>query len=141
MTPSRFRNASMMLAMRSPTTEAVPDRDLAQMERWASWVIRLTAHAATQTNEPGIRDRLVGATEDAESLRETLAAASSGWLDAGQLAIVHSVYDLWDANHDRTERLAAAVDPVWHRRWRMRSAGARPERPTAAMEHQLSTVA
>ena len=97
------------------------------MERWTAWVIRLTAHAATQTDDPALRERLEGATEDAESLREAIAAAASGWLDSGQVAIVRSVYELWDANHDRTERLAAAVDPIWHRRWRMRSAGTRPE--------------
>ena len=110
------------------------------MERWTAWVIRLTSHAAMQAEDPTVRERLEGATEDAESLREAIAAAASGWLDAGQIAIVRSVYDLWDANHDRTERLAATVDPVWHRRWRMRSAGTRPENLPTSVEHQLSSV-
>jgi hypothetical protein len=122
--------------MRSPTTERTPEPDLAEMERWTAWVIRLSSHAASHTTDPSVRQRLEGATEDAESLREALAAATSGWLDEGQVAIVRSVYALWDANHERTERLAAAVDPIWHRRWRMRSAGARPEHVTTAMEQQ-----
>jgi len=126
--------------MRSPTTEGTPEPELAQMERWAAWVIRLTGHAASQTDEPSARERLQGATEDAESLREALAGAANGWLDAGQEAIVRSVYELWDANHDRTERLAALVDPIWHRRWRMRSAGTRPALSPMAVEPSLSAV-
>jgi hypothetical protein len=131
MTRVGFRIAPMVPGMRSPTTEHTPERDLAEMERWAAWVIRLTSHAASQATDAGIRERLDGATEDAESLREALAGAASGWLDEGQVTILRSVYDLWDVNHDRTERLAAVVDPIWHRRWRMRSAGARPHTTTA----------
>ncbi len=127
--------------MRSPTTERTEDRDLVEMERWTAWVIRLTSHAASQATEPSTRERLEGAREDAESLREALAAAASGWLDAGQVAIVHSVYDLRDANHDRTERLCTLVDPTWHRRWRMRSAGCRPDRLDGSPERALSEAA
>ena len=124
--------------MQSPSTERSPDRDLAQMERWVSWVIRLMSHAAANATEASPRARLEGAREDAEALREALAAAASGWLDREQVAVVYSVYELWDANHDRNERLAALVDPPWHRRWRMRSTGARPERRTPAVEPILS---
>ena len=124
--------------MQSPPTERTPDRDLAQMERWIAWVIRLTSHAGSQTTEPRVAARLAGAREDAESLREAVAAAASGWLDERQVAIVHSVYDLWDANYDRTERLAAGVDPAWHRRWRIRSAGTRPQRGPAPSARVLA---
>ena len=110
------------------------------MERWTAWVIRLTSHAASQTIDPAVRHRLEGATEDAQALREAVAAAASGWLDEGQVAVVRSVYELWDANHDRMERLASVIDPMWHRRWRLRSAGARPELLPAAMEHDLHAV-
>ena len=126
--------------MRSPTTERTPVPDLAQMERWTAWVVRLASHAANEATDPSDRERLEGATEDAESLREALAAAASGWLDAGQIAIVRSVYDLWDANHDRTERLAAVVDPIWHRRWSIRSAGARPLCLPTITEPSLAAV-
>jgi hypothetical protein len=127
--------------MQSPPTERTPDRNLVQMERWTAWVIRLTAHASAEATDPGVAARLEGAREDAESLREALAAAASGWLDERQIAIVHSVYDLWEENHERTEQLAAEVDPAWHRRWRIRSVGARPERPATTIERVLADAA
>jgi hypothetical protein len=126
--------------MRSPATERTPERDLAQMERWTAWVIRLTSHAAEAATDAGVREHLLGATEDAESLRDALADAASGWLDAGQVAIVRSVYDLWDANLDRIERLAAVVDPIWHRRWRIRSANARPAARSAPFDPSITAV-
>jgi hypothetical protein len=135
-----LRLVPMIPVMRTPTTEAIVETDLAQMERWVAWVIRLTAHAADRATDPGSRAWLEGAKEDAEALQEALGSASSGWLEAGQVAIVCSVYDLWDANHDRTERIASEVDPAWHRDWRMRSAGARPERAPRALELPLTTV-
>jgi hypothetical protein len=114
--------------MESPTAEQTRDRDLAEMERWTGWVIRLTAHAADRATDPTTASRLMGARDDAESLRDALAAAASGWLDDRQVTVVRSVYELWDDNHDRTERLAAAVDPDWYVRWQLRSDGARPGR-------------
>jgi hypothetical protein len=130
----------MIPNMRTPTTEPAVDADLAQMERWVAWVIRLTSHTAEQATDPAAREWLEGAREDAESLEEALSSAASGWLDAGQIAIVRSIYELWDANHDRTERIASVVDPAWHRVWRIRSSGARPRRAPAPLERSLSAV-
>jgi hypothetical protein len=124
--------------MRSPSTERTPAPDLAEMERWTAWVIRLTVHTASQATDPSIQRRLQHATDDAEALREALASAASGSLDAGQMDIVRSVFELWDANNERTERVASLVDPIWHRRWRIRSAGARPVRARASIEGALS---
>jgi hypothetical protein len=115
--------------------------DLAEMDRWVAWVARLTAHTAEQATDPADREWLRGAHEDAESLRDVLRAATEGRLDPRQVEIARSVYELWDANHDRTERLASAVDPAWHAEWRQRSAGARPDAPTSTDELPLSTVA
>ena len=117
--------------MRIPTDEALSEPDLVQMERWTAWVARLLSRAVLRADDPTTREWLQGAKEDAESLREALAAATKGWLDAGQVAIVCSIYELWDANHDRTERLAAEVDPIGHEVWRLRSAGARPHPATS----------
>ena len=50
------------------------------------------------------------------------------------------MYELWDANHDRTERMASVVDPRWYREWRMRSAGSRPERALTPIEPSLAAV-
>jgi hypothetical protein len=129
----------MIPVMRTPTT-APADTDLAQMERWVAWVIRLTAHTSEKAADPVVRAWLAGATEDAESLQEALGSAASGWLEAGQVAIVRSVYELWDANHDRTERMASEVDPAWYREWRLRSAGARPDPTLISTEVPLSPV-
>ena len=138
---SGLRLAPIIPVMRTPTTEHPVDLDIAQMERWVGWVIRLTTHTADQAPDPGTRAWLEGAKEDAESLQEALGSAASGWLEAGQVAIVRSVYDLWDANHDRTERIASVVDPAWHREWSMRSAGARPKRaPMTPIELSLTAV-
>jgi hypothetical protein len=135
---SRLRLVPIIPIMRTPTPEATFETDLTQMERWVAWVIRLTAHTAEQATDPATRRWLEGATEDAEALLEALSSAASGWLEAGQVAIVRSVYDLWDANHDRTERIASVVDPAWHRDWARRSAGARPHR--RGTDLALSTI-
>ena len=138
--PQPFRFGADDPPMHCPSTERSPGQDLAPRERWVAWVIRLMSHAATHATAEGQRARLEGAREDAEALREALAAAASGWLETAQVDIVHSVYDLWDANHDRNERLAALVDPPWHSRWRMRSEGARPARHHTAVEPILSSA-
>ncbi|MFL6206513.1 MAG: hypothetical protein ACJ739_14315 [Acidimicrobiales bacterium] len=114
---------------------------LAEMDRWVAWVVRLTAHTAEQATDRATREWLRGAHEDAASLREVLRAAAQGQLDAREVEIARSVYELWDANHDRTERLAAAVDRVWYAEWRQRSAGARPHVATSNDELPLLTVA
>ena len=124
--------------MRNPTDEATGAPDLVAMERWTRWVVRLLARAVRRPADQGTRDWLQGAKEDAESLNRALRDATRGGLDAGQVAIVCSIYELWDANHDRTERLAAEVDPLGYEVWRRRSAGARPhsdpsERPLTAV--------
>jgi hypothetical protein len=116
------------------TTETELDRglDLAGMELWTAWVSKLMAHAALQADDPRDENTLAGAAEDAASLRDALAAATGGWLDPGQTAVLRSIYELWAANHDRLERLAATVAPEWHRMWLGRSASARTRCAEAA---------
>ena len=126
--------------MRNPTDDRVSEPDLPQMERWTAWVVRLLTRAVLRAEDPATQDWLAGAKEDAEALREALAASSRGWLDAGQVAILCSVYELWDANHDRTERLAAEVDPIGHEVWSLRSAGARPHAVATLSEPELTAV-
>jgi hypothetical protein len=127
--------------MSTAATERPTQHDLAMMERWTTWVIRLTEHAAEVATEATVRARLEGALEDAESLRDQLAAAAIGRLDVQQVAIVRSVYDLWDDNHDRTEQLAALVDPSGYSAWRVRSMGARPDRHLPVVGPLLSEAA
>jgi hypothetical protein len=68
---------------------------------------------------------LTGAAEDAASLRDALAAATTGWLDPEQTRVLRSIYDLWDANLQRLEQLASSVDVEWYEVWRVRSASSR----------------
>ena len=107
------------------TSEPDTRRELAAMELWAAWIGKLMTHAAATANA-GIGQRtLAGAAEDAQNLREALAAAGGGWLEPGQTSVLRSIYALWDVNQDRLERIAAAIDPEWYRMWEGRSASAR----------------
>ena len=115
----------MICSMSTSTTDLDVGLDLAGMELWTAWVSKLMAHAAMQADDPRDESTLAGAAEDAASLRDALAAAAGGWLDPGQTAVLRSIYDLWVANHDRLERLAATVAPEWHSMWLDRSASAR----------------
>lgn len=110
------------------STELATRAELADMELWTAWVSKLMEHASTQAKDEAVRLVLAGAAEDATALRDAITAATTGWLDPGQTIIIRSIYELWDANHDRLERLAAAQDPEWHRMWAGRSAGARKRR-------------
>lgn len=107
------------------TNRADAGSDLPALEVWTAWVSKLMTQAAAQAVNAQTQRTLTGAAEDAASLRDALAGAASGWLDGGQTAVLRSIYDLWAANHDRLERLAASVAPESHREWVERSAGAR----------------
>jgi hypothetical protein len=107
------------------TTQVDTQPDLAVMELWAAWVNKLMSHAAGHAPDPRASRTLIGAAEDAASLRDALSAATTGWLDPEQTGVLRSIYDLWDANLDRFEHLASSVDHEWHQMWRARSASAR----------------
>ena len=96
--------------------------DLAAMERWTAWVFELLHHAAERVGDTPGRATLVGAAEDAEALRRVLEAASAGYLDDEHTDALRSIYELWSANQDRYERLAADADAEAHHEWMIRSA-------------------
>jgi len=95
------------------------------MEIWAGWVSKLLSCAALRAPDAPSFRTLSGAADDAAALRDALSVASIGCDAPGQSDVLRSIYDLWDANQDRIELLAATVDPEWHRTWGGRSATAR----------------
>jgi hypothetical protein len=115
-----------MSTMTTDLPRSGTESDLARMEVWTAWVSKLMTQAAAQAVNPQTQRTLTGAADDAASLRDALAGATVGWLDDGQTAVLRSIYDLWAANHDRLERLAASVAPELHHEWVERSATARP---------------
>ena len=119
-----------------PTAPSDHDLDLPAAALWAAWVATLMQQASERAADPSDRWVLEGAASDAVWLRQRVEEASGGWLDEGQVATVRSIYDLWAANHERNERLAARVDPVGHRLWLARSATARPQGGVPLVSHR-----
>jgi len=99
------------------------------METWTDAVFELLAHVADVVDGPSIRGRLLGARDDAKSLRDLLHTAN-GHHDPNPAAnaTIESICSLWDANEPYFERVAAEVDPTFYRAWEARSATARLHR-------------
>ena len=107
------------------------------METWTGAVHELLAHAAEVVEGPSVRSRLLGARDDAESLRDLLHAATSREDPSSAAnATIESICSLWDANQHYFERLAADADPDFYRSWSEASADAR-----AGKHGQGATVA
>lgn len=110
---------------------------LQSMETWTDAVFELLAHVAEKADGANVRSRLIGARDDAESLRDLLHAAN-GRHDPNPAAhaTIESICSLWDANQPYFERVAAEVDPAFYAAWEARTATARAQRheppPTAA---------
>jgi hypothetical protein len=102
---------------------------LRSMETWTDAVFELLAHAADKADGPSVRGRLMGARDDAESLRDLLHTAN-GRRDPNPAAnaTIESICSLWDANQSYFERVAAEVDPAFYAAWEARSAMARAQR-------------
>jgi len=99
------------------------------MESWTGAVFDLLAHAAEVADGPSIRGRLIGARDDAESLRDLLHTATRrDDPNPNANATIESICLLWDANEPRFEQLAAEVDPDFYELWRTRSATTRMHR-------------
>lgn len=92
------------------------------MARWTGAVLELIDHALDAAGEDSdAHDDLAAAAADTRELNELLATSAGDELRINDAAMIHAVCTLWEANQPRIEELAAAVDPVWHRRWRARS--------------------
>jgi hypothetical protein len=103
------------------------------METWTGAMFELLAHAAERADGPSIRGRLMGARDDAESLRDLLFTATRREEPSPSAnSIIESICSLWDANQHYFEQLAAHVDPDFYRAWQARSGSARMGRNGSA---------
>lgn len=92
------------------------------MTAWTRAVRELIEHAGSEVDPADpVAQELATAAEDTSALCDLLEASAGGSLGLNEKAVLHSVCTLWEANQPHLERLAAAVDPHWHRRWRARS--------------------
>lgn len=136
-----------------PARDQLPDLDdgaegpgsrsyLEGIERWTVALLELVAHAVEATTDAVLRRELTSAAEDTDALHALLQATTRRRLGLNEVATLHSVCALWETNQDRIERLAAEVDPAWHRRWRARSVIARllrhgpPQQPAPVLPYR-----
>jgi hypothetical protein len=93
-------------------------RYLRGMEIWTAAVHELLAHAVEVVEGPSVRGRLMGARDDAESLRDLLRTATQrDDPNPTATATIESICSLWDANEHYFEQLAAEADPAFYERW------------------------
>jgi hypothetical protein len=121
----------------------------AGMLEYSGVVIELLEHAvgaalkrAQDTTE------LASARDDAAALNDLLKTMASEPVQLHKAAKVHTICSLWEADQDRIEKVAADLDPEFHRRWRARNLatlrlrhGQRPARTDTALPYQeVSTL-
>jgi hypothetical protein len=114
------------------------------MLRYSAAVVDLLEHAMESGQEHGLdTTELAGARDDAAALNQLLTAMAGEPTRLDKVAKVHTICSLWEANQERIERDAAAVDPDFHRRWRARNIavlrlrhGDRPRRDEPALPYQ-----
>lgn len=95
------------------------------MGRWSTAMQELMDHAVEEAPPGPIHESLVAARDDTKALRELLQASEGHDVGLNDAAMLHAVCSLWETDQERVEKLAADVDPHWHRRWRARSIAVR----------------
>jgi hypothetical protein len=117
------------------------------MLRYSGAVLGLFEHAVAVALDIGLSpDELVAARDDAAALHNLLSSMSNEPVHLDRAAKVHTICSLWEANQSRCERLAADLDPDFHRRWRARHLAAirlrhgdRPRRDDPALPYRDMT--
>ena len=121
----------------------------AGMLAYSGAVIELLEHAVGVGLERGAdTTELASARDDAAALHDLLTSMASETVHLHKAAKVHTICSLWEANQDRIERSAAALDPEFHRRWRARHIatlrlrhGERPARTDTTLPYlEVSTL-
>jgi hypothetical protein len=119
----RGRPAPEQLLAARPAHEVSASTYVETMARWAEAMLELTDHAA-QTDAAhvtGAVGELSTASENARELADLLRASLEAPLAANDMAILHNLCAMWDADQERVELLASEMDPLWHRTWQART--------------------
>jgi hypothetical protein len=112
-----------------PATEALTMADaplgaaayVAGMQSWTEAMLELIEHAiACSDDASASASELHTAAADTKDLRALLADGNEKDLTINELAVIHALCSLWEANQPWVEELAAATDDDWHERWAAR---------------------
>jgi hypothetical protein len=96
------------------------------MARWSGAMVELLEHALSETDgDHPERTDLSTAVDEARDLHDFFASEATRALTINDHAQLHALGSLWETTQPRAERLAAQIDPAWHRRWKARSIVAR----------------
>jgi hypothetical protein len=96
------------------------------MARWSGAMLELVEHALSELEaDSPERAALTPAAHETRDLHDLFASESTRALTINDHAQLHALGSLWETTQLRVERLAAQVDPRWHRRWKARSVVAR----------------
>lgn len=97
----------------------------AGMRQYSSAVVELLEHAVDVALGADIdTTELASGRDDAAALHDLLTTMAAEPVHLHKAAKVHTICSLWEANQGRLERMAADVDPEFHRRWRTRNLAA-----------------
>jgi hypothetical protein len=91
------------------------------MRCWTEAVLELIEHAiACRDDSSASASELQAAAADTKDLRALLTDGNDKDLTINELAMIHALCTLWEANQPWVEELAAATDDDWHERWAAR---------------------
>lgn len=94
---------------------------VAGMHCWTEAMLELIEHAIACSDEGSASvAELTTAAADTTDLRALLADGNDDTLTINELAVIHALCTLWEANQPWVEELAAAADDDWHERWAAR---------------------
>ena len=94
---------------------------VAGMQCWTEAMLELIEHAISCSDEGSASAaELTAAAADTSDLRSLLTDGNEDTLTINDLAVIHALCTLWEANQPWVEELAAAADDQWHARWSAR---------------------
>ncbi|MFL6207221.1 MAG: hypothetical protein ACJ739_17900 [Acidimicrobiales bacterium] len=109
------------------------------MRQWTEAMLELIEHALASTDAASASgSELRAAASDTADLRALLTDGDEEDLSINDLAVIHALCTLWEANQPWVEELAAAADDEWHERWAARHVADRRLRHGGATQEPLT---